>query len=436
MADKQILVMGSLFPQQLQSGDNPVAPTQSPGDNSTKVATTAYVDAAVAGGTSVADHMIVDLNLRYSSTTAVIVESGRCRDQGGTSVLTLAARTTVTVTTNGAISGNDSFAGSGTASTNSANATVTGSSSAFLTEFGTRALTGTVSSSGTTVTGTGTLFMSELWIGCLIGNSTRGYFQVMAIASDTSLTLASTPGAAFSSESANAIENPTIKVSTNTAVQVKSIASNTSLTIAANSSATVSGQTYRIGVLPTTTTYPVANNCHLNVWVGNGGSGTGVFVSTQRTTPFGISGYNTYFRRIGSVLLNSGSVQGFSQYGNSRDRWMQYEIERTSIGSRILSAGTATSWTAVYCGGFVPPLVTAVNANANVASLTGYSAYFRARSTGSSSTSRPLAVTCSNMGGTSDCFLVACDQAGYIDYVNSSGSLTTYLDMIGYMESL
>lgn len=382
------------------------------------------------------DRSIFGYNLLFSSSTVVNVDAGECRDATGAAIITLAARASITVTTNGAISGNDSFQGSGTASTNSANATVTGSSSAFLTEFGTRALTGTVSSSGATVTGTNTLFMSELWIGCLLGNATRGYFQVTAIASDTSLTLVSTPGVAFSAEAVNAIENPTIKVSTNTAIQVTAISSNTSLTIAANSSATVSGQTYRIGVLPTTTTYPASNNFHLNIWVGSGNSGTGVFASTQRTTPFGISGYNTYIRRLGSVLLNAGSVQGFSQWGNSNDRWIQHEIARNTVGLRVLNNGAATSWTAVYCGGVVPPLVRSVNLCVSVASSVGNLTYLRVRNTGDATTSRSLGVACTYTGGTSDCLVAACDAAGYVDYVNGHASLTSYLDVIGYMETL
>lgn len=385
---------------------------------------------------AIADKFISGFNLLYSSTNVVKVEPGTCRANSGSTLITLSSRTSVAVDSNAIINGNDSFQGYGTASANSGNATITGSSSAFFTDFGTRALTGTVSSSGATVTGTGTLFMSELWIGCLLGNSTRGYFQVTAIASDTSLTLVSTPGAAFSSEAVNAIENPTIKVGTNTAVQVKSIESNTSLTIVANSSATVSGQLYRIGVPPTTTTYPASNNFHMNLWACSGAGGTGCFASTQRTTPFGIANYNTSFRRIGSVLLNAGSVQGFSQWGSSNDRWVQYEITRNTVGLRVLSAGTATSWTAVYCGGVAPPLLKAVNFNANVASITGYAAYFRARNAGDSATSRSLSVTCTAVGGTSDCFLAACDGAGYVDYVNGHASLTAYLDVIGYTETL
>lgn len=46
MADRKLIVMDGGLLQQLQSGDDPVAPTQSAGDNSTKVATTAFVQGA------------------------------------------------------------------------------------------------------------------------------------------------------------------------------------------------------------------------------------------------------------------------------------------------------------------------------------------------------------------------------------------------------
>jgi hypothetical protein len=52
---------------------NPTAPTQSPGDNSTKLATTAYADAIASGG--IADNSITDAKLRDSSALSVIGRS-------------------------------------------------------------------------------------------------------------------------------------------------------------------------------------------------------------------------------------------------------------------------------------------------------------------------------------------------------------------------
>lgn len=50
MADVKPIVAGPSQFQQLQAGDYLVGNTPSAGDNSTRMATTAYVDAAVAGG--------------------------------------------------------------------------------------------------------------------------------------------------------------------------------------------------------------------------------------------------------------------------------------------------------------------------------------------------------------------------------------------------
>jgi hypothetical protein len=58
--------------------------------------------------------------------------------------------------------------------------------------------TGTISSTNTTVTGAGTTFTTQVKVGRQIGNATSGFFKVTAIASDTSLTIDSTPGTPFS----------------------------------------------------------------------------------------------------------------------------------------------------------------------------------------------------------------------------------------------
>jgi hypothetical protein len=52
---------------------NPTAPTQSPGDNSTKLATTAYADAIASGG--IADNSVTNAKLRDSSALSVIGRS-------------------------------------------------------------------------------------------------------------------------------------------------------------------------------------------------------------------------------------------------------------------------------------------------------------------------------------------------------------------------
>lgn len=54
MADRKIVVMNGGLLQQLQSGDDPVAPTQATGDSTTKVATTAFAMGVVAPATHAA----------------------------------------------------------------------------------------------------------------------------------------------------------------------------------------------------------------------------------------------------------------------------------------------------------------------------------------------------------------------------------------------
>ena len=67
--------------------------------------------------------------------------------------------------------------------------------------------TGTISSVGTAVSGTGTHFTSQILAGDLIGTAASGFYAVTAIASDTSLTLASAPASAFSGASFDVIAN-------------------------------------------------------------------------------------------------------------------------------------------------------------------------------------------------------------------------------------
>lgn len=64
-------------------------------------------------------------------------------------------------------------------------------------------ITGTASSSGTAVTGTGTAFQTELEVGSVIGNAASGYRTVVAIASNTALTIDSAYDANLSSATIN-----------------------------------------------------------------------------------------------------------------------------------------------------------------------------------------------------------------------------------------
>ena len=383
--------------------------------------------------------------LSFSSTTALLVGPntsgviGVCRDKTDAVTMTISGQQTITIT-NLNINGCDGFQPNvGTAATNSTTPTVTGTSTTFTTTFGTRAMTGTIASSGGAVTGTSTKFLTEITLGDLIGTAAKGYFQVTAIASDTALTLVSTPGSAFSGQTPNCIENPTIKVASQTVQQVIAIASDTSLTIASNSSATQSGQAYQIGVVPTVTTMPAANNIWLYVWVGTGGSGTAVWISTQRTTPFSTTttGYNTNVRMIGPWLCNAGSLVTMTQSGQGNDLEYFIEADRASINDRLVSAGAATAWATLPANGVVPPGASAILVTIQGSGLANGIANVRRRGLGTANVTRgAYLIVNSASNNSSAAFWVGCDGVQAIDYANSSASLSTTIYVSGFRVSV
>ena len=369
-----------------------------------------------------------DFRLTYGSTTTVLVGdpgggTSYAVDSTGAALLSMAGQATVTLTSNGAALGNDSFQGPGTI-TDASGATVTGTGTTFFTSFGTRAMTGTCSAAGVaTVTGTGTKFLSQISVGDLIGNSTVGYYIVSAIASDTSLTLGASLTPTFTGITANCIENPII-TPTNTGIpyQVVTIATNTGLGV--NQSVTAfTGSNYLIGGLPDLATYPGTNLQFVYLFVGQGASGTTVYASTQRTKPHGITGYNTYFRRIGSLLCYSGVPTFFTKLGMGCDIETQYEVQivNTNPTTRIVSnQTTGGAWVSVCCATLAPPTAYAVTML-----ITG-TAYFRPRNIGSATTSRNR--------GTSGFEEVRCpvDGAQWFDFTGSN----IYCDFNSYIERL
>lgn len=373
--------------------------------------------------------------LTYSSTTNVLVGptigTNICADSTNTTTLTMATQGTVSINNNGSIYQMDAFSGPGTCSVTSGLKAVTGVSTSWITSsvFGLRTGAGTITTSGTSVTGSGTAFLSQVAIGDLIGvGGSAGYVQVTAIASDTTLT--TNLSLSLSGSSYNIIENPVITIGTNTPSQITQIATDTTLTLSSNASATQSGVTYKVGTAPNLATIPGTNLSWLNLWVGNGGSGTGCYASTQRTTPFGISGYNTYFRRVGSILINAGAITFFSQSGTYNDKWYQWETAATNL----LAAGSATSWTPIVCSAWSSPFAQTLRVSCvqvgGVSSLN----YLRKRNSGATTTTRNLyAAYANNTGSDTE---VICDGAQCIDYVCGAGGSEINLLVFGYQEQL
>lgn len=405
-------------------------------DNTVTALSAAAMLTALGGSGGSNPGMISGFRMSYGSDTTVVISKGTARDNTDAANIAVAtAFTTVTATSNGAANGNDSFTGAGTVSYNTATGAVTGTGTAFLSAFGTRAMTGTITSSTTAVTGTGTRFLSEIALNDLIGTAAKGYFSVVAIASDTALTLNSTPASAFSGQTPNCTELPTLKPGTNIVGKVVAITTDTAL-MSDTGNGTQTGVAYTIGNL-----YP--NFLYLHV--ASGGTGTAFVFSTQRTTAFskafggspGLTGYSTYSRRIGTVRINSSAIviNPFSQSGSGIDRSYQYEYALNTNNSRLLAAGAATAWTAVLASPVVPPTAVALTLNVLATGTSSDYCYLRVRGLGDTAVTRALRIICVG-GGPADTIICQCDGAQAIDYATSNARTTLYIDTVGYSESL
>lgn len=239
----------------------------------------AVVGDTPASATAVTTGYIYGFPLAYLTTTTLLVgfpnangPTSICRDKADAANITLAPGTTytITITSNGAALGDDSFTGAGTAACNNGT-TITGTSTTFKSSFVTRTATGTYSSSGTAVTGSGTKFLSEVAVNDLFGDATNGWSRITSIASDTALTLsAALPnGNASAGTTGKIIEQPTISITSDGASphQVATIASDTSLTVTeATTGGSLSGKTYYIGRAYTRAA--VTASQFLYVWLG------------------------------------------------------------------------------------------------------------------------------------------------------------------------
>lgn len=377
------------------------------------------------------------LNLEYVSPTVVTCKSGEFRDAANDTDVILANDSNVDLTIQGGGGIDKKSMAPTTVDTTSGSATAIASASV-ISAFGTRAGTGTLSSSSTAVTGSSSKFLSEVAVGDLVGSSTTyGYARVSSIESDTALTLvAALPGGdAPGSTSFNIIENATFRAeSAAQSEKVRTLSAAGTAIVADNTfSMTSTGQALTIGVsLP---------SIWLAIWLGNGGSGTKPFASTQRTTPFTISGYTTDVRRIGWVRVNSsGNILAFSQHGATRIR--EYIWEEAKGGDfTIVSGGTATSWTTVSCAGIVPPaarlvLFTIFNPTNSESSR---EVYLRPRGVGSATTSRNLyqrGVSPAGSIGLTGFLRAHCDSVQNIDYVTDVTNAGATIYVGGFVEEV
>jgi hypothetical protein len=376
------------------------------------------------------------LRLSFVSSASVKVDIGQARDTFNSKIITLNLPGTITVGTVGAINGNDAKTLTGTVATNNTNTTITGTGTSFLSAFGTRTCAGTIAGAATTITGTNTLFLSQFAVGDMIGTNAKGYSRITAIASNTSLTIAAAiPGGDPTGTTPLCIENVWFQAASQTVQRINTITSDTVLNLPANSSATQSGVGAQIGVLP-------ASQSYLMVWLATGNSGTGVYVSTQRTTSYGISGYTSGARRIGALLYTGTAVMGFDQYGTANERWYQIEESSADIAAiLVLNAAANTGWTSVDCSGLLPPTAVAADLCAILATgaVAGFNVFFRARNRGSSTTSRSTQAALNTLSsGIRTMVRTALDGVQQYDYVTSNTSAGNSLTNVvaGWCESL
>jgi hypothetical protein len=394
-----------------------------------------------AGSTTFPTKFVEGFNLIYSGATDILVRAGACRDKSDAANISMTDDFVDLSFTTGALAsigksgvtgGLDRTIIGGTVTTNGTTALV-GASTHFLTDFGTRNLVnGTIGTSGastTTITGTNTKFLSEVAVGDVIGPAAGPMSRVTAIASDTSLTVITALNMT-NGQTGVVVENAFVQAGLDIR-QIDLITDDTHITShTAFSNGGGSLNCYK-APLPNAQT-------HLMIWAGTGASGTGVFVSTQRTSPSGISGYTSNFRRIGSVMWTGSAVIAFDQWGGGLDRWYQFEDILNTDGARIVSAATATGWTGVVGSGIAPPTAAVLRL---LAVLTGAAAtdtaYLRCRNRGSATTQRTLRILTPSASGYASCdWWAACDGAQGVEYANAVGTNSFFLDVGGYKENL
>lgn len=376
--------------------------------------------------------------LRYVSTTTATIEALKARSSDDSADLSLAAQATLNLATVNASSGIERKTLTGTITTNGT-AAVTGTSSAFLTEFAPgntpRTLTGTIGTGGaasTTITGSGTKFTREVKLNDLVGNSSVGYAKVTSIVSDTSLVVVSNLTIANGS-TGKVIENPTLEDGNGGAVRrVDAIASDTALTVDSRgiaSSHTVTGYTGSRDV-----------STWLVIWVCAGGF---VFLSTQRTTPFlTIASVGSTYRAVGALRLNStgsGEILAFSQSGLGTEREYQWQVTAAVDNLRVVSngVGATSTWVKYEFGGVISPFATGVRFVGHLSGGSLTTESWRPRNIGTQGASASVSA---GRQATLEWIAfpqwVDCDDAQGVDAMEDAGTTGVYCDVSGYKESL
>lgn len=342
------------------------------------------------------------------------------RDDSDVENLSLAAPSTVSLANHGVVLGVDDYQIAGTVGVTIGSPQVAGVLTDFVNCFGRRnvgiggaavsavfsnvSVIVTAAVAGTTLWLTGRPF-ETLKVGDLIGNPTTGWRKVVSVDSDVQVTVSAVFLAAGTG-GATAIENPTLYVAdaigTDATRGVIEIDSGNILRCDSNFTVNNAGTALaRAGRDP----YRLALTRWYHLWLCKGSTGTSLFVSTQRSTPYlrttfasatpPVSGYGDLFRRLGAVRLElDGGGPGsrftpFSESGsrNRRDRSWEW------AGADVLAAFGTGAWTQTDLSLFVPPTATLARVVLELDTPTAFCRLStRASGYGDAALSRPSAV--------------------------------------------
>lgn len=392
----------------------------------------------VASGVLPSLGYVYGLGLEYVNSGRIFMRSGIARDSTDSVFLVLPDQQNITISgTNAGVNGMD-ISPIGNVHILTSGQVVSGPD--MYNHFPIRTGTGLIAVSGlTAIVGSGGDVLYQAAVGDLVGSSGQGFWRVTAV--NSGIMTVAVSGGGVSGSIFQVIENAYFTTSGATSRYIDRILSGVSMSISNVPSASGSAVPGFIGGAPGASGGTVQS--YLMTWIGNGLSGTGVFLSTQRTRPMysGVIGWiESGFRRVGSVMYNgaSGMVIPFNQVGYGTARSVTFEIATQEHQSRALAGGNATSWTPLIGSIITPPtleslLLGVILVQAGVAT----SLYVRNRDQGSSTTTRPLRTFVERSGSGETIVILPCNPAALFDYVMGNGTSNPgIIEVGGYWENL
>ena len=398
-----------------------------------------------------------------TGSPVVIVPSGAARDQADATNIILPAEVQADLVSNGAALGNDSFQLPGNVSTTIATNVVSGlGGNSFYTDFQPRALeaagTTTYSNVSTTVTGPA----SARWlsggvlapkVGDLVGLGSAvlgGYRTVVSVDSENTLTVNSFYLAAGVG-GMNVIESPTVELGTIPAIgtRVLEIITNATLYTVDNAPSTAASTLAYAG-------RPLSGNAACDPvwffpWLCKGPSGTTVFLSTQRSTPYvNVVTPGTYgeaFRRLSAVLNyadggGASALYEFSESGqDTRERQWEEDVASGHPFAPLWGADPVAGWTPISLHKAVPPTATVAILNPLLSTpAIANQIILRRSGAGAAAVNRPATLLCAAGAATSSVaspIVTSGAQSVDIGFAGASpGDPCAYLWVTGYLESL